>query len=248
MRKIKNVITYSLITATLIAGMLYINRATAPKELTEFNKQEADQNKSKFTSTAKVELKATSQIEPIVEKPQTTTIKYSDESFISITRKDLMVDITANYPNVPTRAKKEIVDTIIEVAKQYNINPLILYAMCHVESSMNPYEIHREMVITIGDKKLKINAKGLAGIVFEWHGEKLINAGIIANRADLLDPILNIRALGFIYSDYYKMPLHTSARSKDESAMLRYFGGDFPSYSKRIDDKIGTLISDKLYR
>lgn len=228
-------------TLTLIFwAIITYNRTHMPTNQQAFNttqKAKLLEPQPAIAPMCEVNLNEVHIIEPIASK-----------SYINIDRQDLVRDITQNYPTIPTRAKREIVDTIVEVSKQYNINPLILYAMCHVESSMNPYEIHKEMIITIGDKKLKINAKGLAGIVFEWWGEKLINAGIITNRADLLDPILNIRSLGFIYNELYKMPLHGSASTKDESAMLRYFGGDFPSYSKRIDDKIGVLISDKLYR
>lgn len=42
--------------------------------------------------------------------------------------------------------------------------------------------------------------------------------------------------------------MNTSASNKDESALLRYFGGDYKSYLDRIDDKIEPLSASKLYR
>jgi hypothetical protein len=42
--------------------------------------------------------------------------------------------------------------------------------------------------------------------------------------------------------------VQTLASNKDESAILRYFGGDYKSYLDRIDDKIGSLIASNLYK
>ncbi len=183
--------------------------------------------------------------EPIV---QAVTQKPEPQSYIKITKQDLEADIAANYPSTPTKAKREIVDTIIEIEQTYNINPIITYAFGLVESSWNPHAMHKEVVINTGKKKLRIHAIGSMGIVFEWWGEKLIKAGIITNRADLLDPVLSIRAFGFIYNELHNMPMHPSARNKDESAMLRYFGGDHKSYIDKIEGKIGSLIAAKLYK
>ncbi len=245
MRKTRNTVIYALIATALIAGMLYLNRVTAPKDLVEFNKQEA-----KLVATTKAEpIKAVAtSVEAVVEKPKAISVKCIDESFISVTKQDLVIDIMSNYHNVPTRAKREIIDTLIEESQKYAINPMITYSAGHTESSMNPYVIHKDMIITIGDKKVKINAMGLNGIVYEWWGEKLIAAGIITNRADLLDPILNIKSFCFIYNELRKMPMHQSATNKDQSALLRYFGGDYKSYLDRIDTKIGDLIASKLYK
>ncbi len=183
--------------------------------------------------------------EPIV---QAVTQKPEPQSYIKITKQDLEADIMANYPSTTNKAKRDIVDAIIEVEQTYNINPIITYSFGRVESSWKSYAVHKETVINTGKKKLSVRAIGSMGIIFEWWGEKLIKAGIITNRADLLDPVLSIRAFGFIYNELRSMPMHPSARNKDESAMLRYFGGDHKSYIDKIEGKIGSLIAAKLYR
>jgi len=202
---------------------------------------------SQILSSAKVEPQITHS--PNVEitiapKPMPNV----SNSYITIGKEDLLQDIKDNYPTTPIRAKQEIIATGLEMQELYNINPLITYFVGHAESSMNPYILHNEVTIKINGKKIRVRAIGLQGIVYEWWGESLIKAGIITNRADLFDPVLNIRAFGFIYNTLYKMPMHKSAKSKEESALLRYFGGDFPAYSKRISSKINYFIANKLYR
>ena len=86
------------------------------------------------------------------------------------------------------------------------------------------------------------------GITWENHKTALINAGIAETRGDLFDPITNIKAGAFIYNYMYGLEMHKSAKYKDESALLRYFGGNYPAYVQRIDSKIATFVRPSLYR
>ena len=193
------------------------------------------------TSTEAIKPKPT---KPIIEQPQ----QPPERSFIQVLENDLIVDIMNNYDELPKRTKTEIVNTIMESSTEYGINPLIIYFTLHAESSMRPHIKHSTVEIKVDNKLIKTQAIGLGGVIYEWWGEKLIKAGIIANKADLFDPILNIRATCFILNENYKMPMHPSATSKDGSALLRYFGGNSPSYFKRIDEKILSFVSNKIYR
>lgn len=187
-------------------------------------------------------------IKPKATKSITQQPQPQERSFIQVLENDLVVDIMNNYDELPNRTKTEIVKTIMESSAEYGINPLIIYFMLHAESSMRPHIKHSLVEIKVNKKLIKTQAIGLGGVIYEWWGEKLIKAGIIANKADLFDPILNIRATCFILNENYKMPMHPSATSKDGSALLRYFGGNFPSYFKRIDEKILSFVSNKIYR
>lgn len=169
-------------------------------------------------------------------------------SFVSITREDFMKDLQANYPEVSTRAKKQILQTIMDESANYDINPLILYSVLYVESSFHPWIEHTPVNITINKKSTRVRAVGLGGVVWEWWGSKLKAAGIAETRGDLFDLETNIKATAFVYNEMYKMKIHKSAKNKDESALLRYFGGDYPVYLQRIDSKISKFVRPNLYR
>lgn len=169
-------------------------------------------------------------------------------SFVSITKDDFMKDLKHNYPETSLRTKKKILNAIMDESSNYDINPLILYSVFFVESSFRPWIEHTPTNIIINKKTTKIRAVGLGGVVWEWWGDKLKSAGIAETRGDLFDPETNVRATAFIYNEMYKMPIHKSAKNKDESALLRYFGGDYPIYLQRIDAKISKFVRPNLYR
>ena len=185
-----------------------------------------------------------------IYKPKAThtaPIQTMPTSFVYVEKNELLKDM-AQYPNISDCVKADIVNTVVFEAKRYNINPLILYSLLHVESSMQFWLTHKPVIITIHKKKIHTAAIGLGGVIWEWWGEKLVKAGIAQVKSDLYDPIKNIRATAFIYGELYKIPKHISADSQDESAMLRYFGGDFKVYFEKIDSKVGEIVSKIIYR
>jgi len=170
------------------------------------------------------------------------------KSLIQFTKADIMKDIIIHYNGISNRVKKVIIETILEESIKYDINPLILYSLIHTESSMRYWIEHKPTFVVIDKKKIKIKAVGLGGVVYEWWGEKLKKAKILSVRSDLFDPAINIRATAFVYNELFKMKKHPKATTQDESAMIRYFGGGYKSYFKKIDDKIASLIGNKMYR
>lgn len=172
----------------------------------------------------------------------------SSGSIVYVGKEDLLNDLMTHYPDVSTKTKIAILETILSEAEKYNMNPLILYSIVYTESTFRHWLEHAEAVVNIGNKKVKIRAVGLTGVVFEWWGDKLKAAGIAETRGDLFDPVTNIKACAFIYNEMYHMEMHKSAKYKDESALLRYFGGDYISYVQRIDAKIAQFVRPALYR
>lgn len=184
---------------------------------------------------------------PVVSTPITQP-KPEPQTYINITKQDLEKDIFSNYSDVPKRTKQEILNTIESTSKEFGINPLILYALLHTESSMRPYAKHVECTVSVNGKKTKVQALGIAAIIPELWEEKLISANIIETRSDLLDPILAIRACGYILSHNYKLPMHKNATSRDGSALLHYFGADNNSYFEKINAKVASIALKGLYR
>ncbi len=183
--------------------------------------------------------------EPIVQVVQP---KPEPQSYIKITKQDLEIDIASNYQDISNRTKREILDTIESTSKEYGINPLILYALLHTESSMRPHTQHAECIIDVKGKKVKTRALGIAAIIPELWEEKLITASIISAKSDLLDPILAIRAAGYILDHNYKLPVHKNATSRDGSALLHYFGAANNSYFEKINSKVTSITLKGLYR
>lgn len=203
--------------------------------------------------------KERSQLELATKSLKETTIKLkelekeysiisSNGSVVYVGKEDLLNDLTTHYPDVSTKTKIAILETILSEAEKYNMNPLILYSLCYVESSFRHWLEHDLTTITKNGKQQKIRAVGLTGVVWEWWGDKLKDAGIAETRGDLFDSVTNIKAGAFVYNEMYHMEMHKSANYKDESALLRYFGGDFVSYIGRIDAKIATFVRPNLYR
>ncbi len=170
------------------------------------------------------------------------------QSFVQFTKVDMQKDIILTYSNISNRVKKQIIDAIIKASSKYNINPLILYSLIHTESSMRPWIEHTPTYIVKDKKKIKIRAVGLGGVVWEWWGDKLKANNIADVRSDLFDPTINIFATAFIYNEMFKKTKLKDAKTQDESAMIRYFGGNYKWYFQKINTKIAKLISTKIYR
>jgi len=178
--------------------------------------------------------------EKLTEERQSQLVQFTDF--------DLLKDINKMYPHISTKVKETIVKTILSESKKYNINPLIIYSLIHTESTMRPWIEHKRVLININGKKKYIQAVGLGGIVWEWWGKQLKEANIAEVRSDLFDPVVNIKAVVFVYNTFYLKKKHKKADTQDESAMIRYFGGGYKSYFNKIDSKVAQLIRTKMYR
>jgi len=177
-----------------------------------------------------------------------TKPKSSMNSFGCFTKNDLKKDMEENYSFLSKREQKIILSTILAQSKKYNINPLILYSLIYTESSMRPWIEHSKILIKIKGKKKYIRAVGLGGVVWEWWKTQLIKNKIAFTRADLFNPEINIKAIAYIYNNFYTQKKLKKASTQDESAMIRYFGGGYKWYFVKIDKKIMSLIRKKIYR
>ena len=169
------------------------------------------------------------------------------KSFITVNEETLERDIQ-RYTQLSDKNKKIIVNTVIEQAKKYNINPLILYGLLETESSLRFWIEHKPVRLKINGRRMTVRAVGLGGVVWEWWGNKLKKAGIAQVRSDLFNPEINIKAVAFILNELSKEDLLKGTKSKDISMLRRFFGGNYKSYSDKIDRKIMEIIRPNLYR
>lgn len=180
---------------------------------------------------------------------QITEYKLPEHLLMYLTVDDLEKDLHRNYSYISPTQRKVILDAIVLTSKKYNIDPLILYSICAVESSFRFWLVHDKIkVLDYRNKPVETHAIGLGGIVYEIWEPQLIEAGIVATRSDLYNPTVNIQAIGLIYSELYKLPLKDKAYHPAQSALIRYFGGNYQTYFKKIDDVIVQLFREKFYK
>lgn len=167
----------------------------------------------------------------------------------NFTEEDLQIVLRQTYTFLTIQQTKELINAIKSTAHKYNIEPLILYSICATESSFRWWLTHTK--IRVKDWKgnfVNTHAIGLGGIVYEIWEPKLKQAGILTAKRDLYDPVINIDAIGFIYSEYRKMPLLPGSEHITQSALIRYLGGNYKNYFKKIDAIIIDLFRSKLYK
>ena len=224
------------------------------------NKSQKDFSKIKTDLT-----KNKNKIETLISKNKTLVEKYNkivkekdkqiskmkswkdQKSFVMINR-DILEENLKVYTSLSKTNRKKILDTVLSEAAKYNINPIILYSLLHVESSMRFWIQHSPVKIKIHGRYKTIRAVGLGGVVWEWWGKQLQDAHIAEVRSDLFNIEPNIKATAFILNEFSKRKMLKGTKSKDESMLRRYFGGNFKAYSDRIDRKVMSIVRPNLYR
>lgn len=166
-----------------------------------------------------------------------------DEIILKLTKQSIALDLDT-FKHLSTREKSVIYSAIIEASKRYEINPLVIYSILYSESTFRSYLKHADITLTIDNKKIKTNAIGLGGIVWEWWGEDLVAEGIAETKDDLFDPRTNVFATAYVYKVMYSREKLKSAESQGESALMRYFGGEYKWYAAKINTKMINVIND----
>jgi len=161
-----------------------------------------------------------------------------NSSLVYVSKIELLEDLQRNYAETSMKTKLLILETILSESEKYGMNPLILYSIAYTESTFRHWLEHTETTVDIGSKKVKIKAVGLMGITWENHKEFLQELNIAETRGDLFDPVVNIKASAAILDYYMGLDKKAGAKTKTESALLRYFGGNFPAYVNKINNKI----------
>jgi len=161
----------------------------------------------------------------------------------SITMSDLNEHLKNVYRHLSDEQRVIILESIAKTSDKYEISPIVIYGLISVESSFRFWITHKQVII----KGKKDNGIGLGGIVPLWWLDKLRKANIVQTRSDLYDPANNIEAIGFVLAEYKQMPLIKGTTDKTTSALRRYFGGNYKSYSQKIRNVIGSIVFAKIY-
>jgi cell division protein FtsB len=148
---------------------------------------------------------------------------------------------------ISLKIKEDIFDAIVDGSTKYNLNPLVVTALIDVESSFRFWIEHQKTLVTLDNgKKQHIQAVGLGGVVWEFWGKKLVKADIATTRSDLFNPEVNVLAICFILDNLTKKKLKEGAKTPMESALLRYFGGNYKSYLKKVSTRTFDIIKHRL--
>lgn len=202
-------------------------------------------------------LKTSVQVDGTTRKIQTVNElvkQLNGSSFIVVSKQALLNDMEKRFPYISKPVANEIIDTVMSESKKYNINPLMLYSMGTVESTQRFWIEHSQCRILVprddgkGTKYVFAKAVGWGGVMWEQHKVFLMKKGIAQTRSDLFIPSVNIKATAAIYNMYFELDKKPQARTQEESAQLRYFGGCFKSYADRIHKQEGIVISSIIDR
>ena len=162
---------------------------------------------------------------------------------LSVVLADLQKDLQSNYSFLSQNQRQEILNSIIKSSNEFNINPLVIYSLISVESSMRWWVVSPTRTVMGSDKKKhKSNAKGLMSVIWSIHGKALVDNNIIQKESELREINGNIRAGSFILSDMIK-------RYKGLNQGLRHYFGVSPyskTYLRKIQRKIGSLVWFKM--
>lgn len=164
---------------------------------------------------------------------------------LKFTKETILTDLS-KYDYISPREQKIIYNSVIKYSDFYKINPLILYGILFTESTFKTDIQHAKVNLIIDNKKIQTRAIGLGGVVWEWWANDLRENNIAQTKSDLFDIETNINATAYIYTEMFKRVKLKSARTQTESALMRYFGGEYKWYSDRINSKIVQIINDML--
>lgn len=240
----KLVLVMLLVLAISSYSYIRINELMHDKKLLEQTNKALsfDLNNSK-TENEKTKLELNKMIE-----------RLAGSSFIIVNKQTFLDDMAERFPNISPKIAKVIVDTVIDSAKKYNINPIILYSLGIVESSHRFWIEHKKTLVTVqkengkDTKKIYVQAVGWGGIVWEHHYKLLKDKGIAQTRADLFYPDVNIKAAAAVYNMMFNLPMKKGTSNQDESAQRRYFGGNYKSYSDKINEQVVALVNAEICR
>ena len=148
-----------------------------------------------------------------------------------------------NYLSEETQ--QEILSTIDSVSQTQGIPIMLLHAIFRIESDYRFWVEHPLVTVTLKGKKEKIQAVGLGGVVWEFWGEELREAGIAQTRSDLFKPVANIRASAYVLRKIITQSLNT----KDEitagrQAIASYYG----KFDENYENKIVKYTSDLFWK
>lgn len=172
----------------------------------------------------------------------------SDE-LVLIRSTDLENYVMNHYNYLSNNVKREMITYVFDAARKYKINPIVLLAVLETESGMRYWIKHSTVYVTAyTGKKVKTNAIGMGGIIWEVWKPDLIKNGIARTKADLYLPKVNIEATAFVLSKYIYQCRSLGSLSQLESGIQRYYGVVY--HNKKLSlkylQKIKTTISNIL--
>lgn len=161
---------------------------------------------------------------------------------ISVTIEDLQKYVTKLAPHWSTKMRNHFLEVVAKASDKYGISPLVFVSMASVESSYRPQITH-----TLA-KGARERAVGLMGIMPKMWLPELRKAGIADTKYDLFTIEASVMASAYILDVNRKKPLKKGVTNPMESALRRYFGDNYKSYTDKIASNIGAIIFSKVYK
>lgn len=176
-------------------------------------------------------------------KPIIKIVKVEPKNVVvSVTIKDVESYVKKLSPAWSDKMRSHFLHVVAKASDKYKISPLVFISMASVESSYRPQIVHNLA------KGAHERAVGLMGIMPKMWLPELRKSGIADTRQDLFTIEASVMASAYILNKKRKQPLLKGTKDSMESALRRYFGGNYKAYTNKIASNIGAIILTKVYK
>jgi len=170
----------------------------------------------------------------IKEKKIKNNIKTIDSLYSAETW--IILNDLQTYNKLSENVIKDLVKSMYEASKTFDIPIGLLHAIFRVESEYNFWVEHKLIKITINKKRITTKAVGLGGIVWEFWSDSLKTHHIAFKRSDLFIIKNNINATAAILR-WITNSLLISPNNKNDlinKIIKRYYGAYSSDYFKKM--------------
>ena len=106
----------------------------------------------------------------------------------------LVEDDLKTYNHLSSNARQEILDSLYGAYKRFKVPIGLMHAVTRTESEYRFWITHPNVNVKIHGKRVKTNAVGMGGIIWEIWGDTLKHFNVAYNKSDLYMPGVGITA------------------------------------------------------
>lgn len=180
----------------------------------------------------------------VISKPSGEEIKDSIIVFVDNPPYELALveDDLKTYNHLSKNARQEILDSLYGAYKRFKVPIGLMHAITRTESEYRFWITHPDVNVKIYGKRVKTNAVGMGGIIWEIWGDTLKHFNVAYNKSDLYMPGVGITAqacvLHLIISEV--MADNVSVYNIVPRVQAKYYG----AYAKEYMAQMKLVTSD----
>ena len=174
---------------------------------------------------------------PVNQKIDTSLV-INYETDLDIVRQDLIT-----YQKLSPTTIEEVLASIDAASKKWDIPVGLLHAIFRVESEYNFWINHPTVTVTVHQKRVRTQAIGLGGIIWEFWSDSLRKHNIAMTRTDLYLPEKNIEGSAAILRWITDAKLKKNSTT-EYNLINQIISGYYGAYDKTYHSKMERITSD----